>query len=167
MTQTLREYLLSLCAAGLLAALCMSLIPKGAVHRVLGLCCACLLALTLIRPLASADTRTLAQMLARLQMQAEQARTGIEVKNRELTAAIIKQNAETYILDKASSLGLNAKVEVTVRTDAAYPYPASVTIETEGEAEQIRQLSACIVETLAIPKENQIWKTNAAADETA
>lgn len=162
MTQALREYLLSLCAAGLLAALCMSLAPKGTVHRVLELCCACLLALTLIRPLASADTVTLAQMLARLQMQAEQARTGIEVKNRVLTAAIIKQNAETYILDKASSLGLDARVEVTVQTDAAYPYPVSVTIETEAEAEQIRQLSGYIAETLAIPKEKQIWKTNAA-----
>lgn len=159
----LRSYLLPLCAAGLLSALCMSLLPEGAVRRVLGLCCACLVALTLIRPLASVDTETLAQTLSRLQMQAEQARTGIEVKNRELTAAIIKQNAETYILDKASSLGLDAQVEVTVRTDAAYPYPVAVTIEAEAGPEQIEQLSACIAETLAIPKERQTWKTNAAA----
>lgn len=158
MMQALRSYLLPLTAAGFLTALCMSLLPKGNVRRVLGLACALLLALTAIRPIAELDGRTLAQAAARLRMQAEAARTGVEVKNRELTAAIIKQSAETYILDKASSMGLTVEAEVDLSEDAAYPYPAAVTLTGTASETEKQRLQELIAETLAIPEEKIIWK---------
>lgn len=159
MTQALRSYLLGVTAAALLGALCMGLLPKGSIRRSLGFCCAMLLALTMIRPLLKLDSKSLAQSIARLQMQAETARTGVEVKNRELVAEIIKQSAETYILDKASSMGLEASVEVTVEGEMTYPYPAAVCITANAAEAQRKQLGSYISENLAIPAERQTWKT--------
>lgn len=159
----MKSYLLSLCAAALLGALAMSLLPDGGIKKTLRLCCALLLALAAIRPIAEIDEETLAESLSRLRMQAETLRTGVEVKNRELVAEIIKQKAETYILDKASSLGLRIEAEVTVEEETSYPYPAAVTLTGWAETWQKSELGAYITQTLAIPKESQIWKTNEAA----
>lgn len=161
MTEALRSYLLSVIAAALLAAAAMSLLPKGSVRRVLGLCCGMLLAVTALRPVLRLDETALSQSLARFQMQAETARTGIEVKNRELVAAIIKSNTETYILDKASALGLEAEVEVTVELEAAYPYPSAVTLTGSASAAQKQALRDYISENFAIPAERQTWRTGA------
>ena len=159
MTEALRSYLLSVIAAALLSAVGLSLLPKGSVRRVLGLCCGMLLALCALRPVLRLDEAALSQSLARFQMQAEEARTGIEVKNRELVAEIIKQSAETYILDKASSMGLEASVEVTVEGEMTYPYPAAVCITANAAEAQRKQLGSYISENLAIPAERQTWKT--------
>ena len=94
------------------------------------------------------------------------ARTGVEVKNRELVAEIIKQNAETYILDKASSMGLDASVEVTVEGEMTYPYPAAVCITANAAEAQKRQLGTYISENLAIPAERQTWKTGTQTPQT-
>ena len=160
-TEALRSYLLSVIAAALLSAVGLSLLPKGSVRRVLGLCCGMLLALCVLRPVLGLDEAALSQSLARFQMQAEEARTGIEVKNRELVAAIIKQSTQTYILDKASALGLEADVEVTVELETAYPYPSAVTVTCEAAAAQKLALQTYIIENFAIPAERQTWKTGA------
>ena len=91
-------------------------------------------------------------------MESEQLRTGVEVKNRELVAAIIKQNAETYILDKAASMNMELRAEVTVESGSGYPYPTAVTLTGSPTLEQQQTLSACIAENLAIPAERQTWK---------
>ncbi len=160
-TEALRSYLLSVIASALLSAVGMSLLPKGSIRRVLGLCCGMLLALTVLRPVLHLDDTALAESLARFQMQAEEARTGIEVKNRELVAAIIKQNTETYILDKASSLGLEADVEVTVELETAYPYPSTVTVTGSASAAQKEALQSYITENFAISAERQTWRSGA------
>ena len=156
-TEALRSYLLSVIAAALLSAVGLSLLPKGSVRRVLGLCCGMLLALCALRPVLKLDEAALSQSLARFQMQAEEARTGIEVKNRELVAAIIKQSTQTYILDKASALGLEADVEL----ETVYPYPSAVTVTCEASAAQKLALQTYIIENFAIPAERQTWKTGA------
>lgn len=158
MTAGLKNYLLSLCAAAFLTTIAASLLPKGGIRRVLGICSAMVMAITALRPFVSLNANTLSQSIAQLEMQAEAARTGIEIENTELIAAIIKQNAQTYILDKAKSIGLDADVEVTVKTDAAYPYPASVVLYADATAAQRKQLGTYIAETFAIAEEEQAWK---------
>lgn len=160
MTQALRSYLLAIVAVSLLTAILLGLLPKGGVRRAAGLTCAMALAVVVLRPVAALDGESLARAIARLEMESEQLRTGVEVKNRELVAAIIKQNAETYILDKAASMGLELRAEVTVESGSGYPYPTAVTLTLTGSPtlEQRQALSACIAENLAIPAERQTWK---------
>lgn len=158
MTQALRSYLLAIVAVSLLTAILLSLLPKGGVRRAAGLTCAMALAVVVLRPAAVLDGESLSRAIARLEMESEQVRTGVEVKNRELVAAIIKQNAETYILDKAASMGLELLAEVTVEGGSGYPYPAAAVLTGSPTPDQQKKLEAYITENLAIPAERQTWK---------
>lgn len=158
MMDAVREYLLSLVCTSMLTALVMTLMPKGSARRAAAIACALLLAITALRPLGGLDGETFSQALSRARMEAEFARTGVEVRNRELVAAIIKENSESYILDKASSIGLQLEAEVTVAGEDTYPYPAAVTITGYADAEKRRLLTQYIEENLAIAEDAQTWK---------
>ena len=98
-----------------------------------------LLALT---PLAKLDYDSLAEAISRLELEKEEARTGIEIQNQELVASIISGRVQTYILDKASSLGMQISVELEMETRAATPYPSGVTIRGAATPTQKQQLQA-------------------------
>lgn len=90
-----------------------------------------LLALT---PLAQLDYDALSEAISRLELEKEEARTGIEIRNQELVARIISGRVQAYILDKAASLGLTVTVELEMETRAATPYPKAVTIHGEADS---------------------------------
>ncbi len=159
MSADLRSYLLGLCAAALLAAIVMGLSEKTPVKRVVTMCCGLLMAAAVFRPIAQVDPAQLSQSLARIRMQAEQMKTGIEVKNRDLVAAIIKEKSEAYILDKASELGITLTADVTLGGDMTYPYPESVILTGRADAQTMLRLERHIEAELGIPKEKQTWKT--------
>ena len=138
-----REYLLSLVAVSLLTVLSRSLIPEGGVRRIASVVCGLLLTICALSPL--------------LQMEKETLRTGVEVKNRELVSQIIKQTTQTYILDKAASMGLSVQAEVEMNDEGAYPYPYRVTLTGVCTEAQRRQLTRSIEENLGIPAERQAW----------
>ena len=158
MIQAVREYLLSLVCVSRLTALVLTLVPKGGVRRSAAIACALLLAITALRPLGGFDTESIASALSRARMEAESARTGVEVRNRELVSAIIKQNSEAYILDKASQLGLDVEAEVEVTADGSYPYPSAVTLTGSAPDALRRELTRYIEDNLAIAEERQTWR---------
>lgn len=157
MSAGLREYLLALIACALLTALCMALLPQGGVRRAGGFVCGLLLLLCTIRPVLRLDSGALAQAVSRAAMQAEAARTGVEVRNRTLVAAIIKENCEAYILDKAAELGVAVTADVTVAGEDTYPYPAAVRLCGDAAPQQQLALTRWIAASLAIPEEAQTW----------
>lgn len=159
MSAGVREYLLGIVACALLTALCTAILPEGGCRRAAGFVCGLLMLLCTVRPLLRLDTTQLAQAVSRVQMQAEQTRTGVTVQNRALTADIIKQTCQTYILDKAESLGLALTAEVTVESEGAYPYPAAVRLTGAPTAQQKLALTRYIAGELAIPEEAQTWET--------
>ena len=113
-----------------------------------------LLALT---PLAELDYDSLAEAISRLELEKEEARTGIEIQNQELVASIISGRVQTYILDKASSLGMQISVELEMDTRAATPYPSGVTIRGTVTPTQKQQLQTYLEQTFAIAPERQVW----------
>lgn len=155
--QSLRNYLLSLCAAALLCSLVRALAPKGRMQKICVLLCGVFLTMTALSGLAGWQLRDFAEELSKMQMAAEAARTGVEVQNREALAAIIKSKTEAYILDKAQELGLDVSVDVTVEMKSAYPYPAFVQITGAFTPQQQEALTRYIEENLAIGKEQQVW----------
>ena len=98
-----------------------------------------------------------AQELSKMQVAAEQARTGVEIRNREALCAIIKSKTEAYIWDKAQELDLSVSIEVMVEANGSYPYPSGVQITGAFTPQQRKALEAYIEENLAIGKERQIW----------
>ena len=111
-----------------------------------------LLALT---PLAQLDYEALSETISRLELEKEEARTGIEIQNQDLVARIISGRVQAYILDKAASLGLTVTVELEMETRT--PYPKAVTIHGEANPAQKQQLQQYLEQTFAIPVQRQVW----------
>ena len=153
----LRRYLFSLTAAALLCSLVRALVPDGRMKRICTLFCGIFLAMTALSGLAGWELTDVAGQLSKIQMEAEQARTGVEIKNREALCAIIKRKTEAYILDKAAALGCSITAEVTVESGGAYPYPSGVRITGTFTPQQKQALSEDLEENLAIGKEQQTW----------
>ena len=157
MMNAVRRYLFSLCAAALLCSLVRALVPKGRMKSICSLLCGMFLAMTALSGLAGWALEDVAEGLSRMRIAAEEARTGVEIRNREALQAIIKQKTEAYIWDKAQELGLAVAIDVTVAEDASYPYPAAVRITGSFSEMQRQSLTRYIEENLAIGKEQQTW----------
>ena len=155
--EVIRRYLFSLAAAALLCAMVRALVPKGRMEGICSLFCGVFLAMTALSSLAGWSLPDFAAQLTKIQMQAEQARTGVEIRNREALCAIIKEKTEAYILDKAQELGLEIRAEVTVETKDGYPYPSGVSLSGPCTADQRHTLTKYIEENLAIGEERQYW----------
>ena len=119
--------------------------------------CGLVMLLLALTPLAQLDYDALSEAISRLELEKEEARTGIEIRNQELVARIISGRVQAYILDKAASLGLTVTVELEMETRAATPYPKAVTIHGEATPAQKQQLQQYLEQTFAIPVQRQVW----------
>ena len=155
--EAIRRYLFSLCAAALLCSLVRALVPKGRMKSICSLLCGVFLAMTALSGLAGWQLTDVAEELTKMRIAAEEARTGVEIGNREALSAIIKSKTEAYIWDKAQELGLSVSVDVAIEEDGAYPYPAAVQISGQFTEMQRQNLARYIEENLAIGKEQQTW----------
>lgn len=117
-----------------------------------------MLILVVIAPLAELDVEAFAQAIAKQQMQIEHLRTGVEINNREILSELIKQQSETYILDKAESLGIMVAVDITLCEEGDYPYPGSVILSGNVSQEDQQYLSKIIAEDIGISIECQEWR---------
>ena len=113
--------------------------------------------MTALTGLAGWELSDVAEELTKMRIAAEEARTGVEIRNREALSAIIKSKTEAYIWDKAQELGLSVSVDVAIEEDGAYPYPAAVQISGQFTEMQRQNLARYIEENLAIGKERQTW----------
>ena len=157
MMDAIRKYLISLCAAALLCALVRALVPGGRMKKLCSLLCGIFLMTAALSGISGWQLSDFAQELSKMQVAAEQARTGVEIRNREALCAIIKSKTEAYIWDKAQELDLSVSIEVMVEADGSYPYPSGVQITGTFTPQQRKTLEAYIEENLAIGKERQIW----------
>lgn len=157
MMDAIRKYLISLCAAALLCALVRALVPGGRMKKLCSLLCGIFLMTAALSGISGWQLSDFAQELSKMQVAAEQARTGVEIRNREALCAIIKSKTEAYIWDKAQELDLSVSIEVMVEADGSYPYPSGVQITGAFTPQQRKTLEAYIEENLAIGKERQIW----------
>lgn len=157
MMDAVRAYLLRLAAGAFFTALVLAAVPKGNARRTASLVCGLVMLLLALTPLTGIDTGALASAIGALELQQEQARTGVEVQNRELVAQIISARTESYILDKAASLGLSIAVTVETAANGATPFPYAVTYTGDAAMAQRRALERYVDETFAIPAERQVW----------
>ena len=157
MMEAVRGYLLRLTAGAFLSAGLLSLIPKGTSKKAAAVLCGLVMLLLALTPLAQLDYEALSETISRLELEKEEARTGIGIQNQELVASIISGRVQTYILDKASSLGMQISVELEMETRAATPYPSGVTIRGAATPTQKQQLQTYLEQTFAIAPERQVW----------
>ena len=144
----IRRYVITLTAAAMLCALVKAITAgrKGQ-EKILSLVCGIFLLATALGPLGLLRLPDLSDPTAQVQAEDETKRQ---------MAAIISEEAASYILDKADALGL--QLEVQVELDAEL-LPCGVRLQGAASPYARSQLSGQIETELGIPKERQVWSS--------
>ena len=157
MTELLREWIIGLCAASVITACAQSIVPGGAVKRVLRLICGLVLTLVLISPLARPNREDYALSLAAYHMRISDLTEELQETEKRLNRMYIEERCAAYILDEAHALGLEGRVEVRAkwRDDCWVPWEARLYIKADNENK--RRLTARLEGELGIAAERQTW----------
>lgn len=152
--QQLGQYVVTLTAAAILCGILLSFFSEGAVRMKLKLICGVFLTVTALAPLPRISLPDLSAFSQFYLSEGKSfAVTGETIAREELLGRI-KQATETYILDKAASMGAVIKPEVELDAEGN---PVSVRLQGDCSAIQRQQLRAAITNDLGIPEEDQQW----------
>ena len=106
MTELIRQWIIAVTCAAMLAAILQTLLPKagtGAAGRLAG---GLLLLIATVQPLLSLDYDSLAQSMTKLRLEEYRSDQELAEANSSLLEELIEQETRSYILDKAEELGM-------------------------------------------------------------
>lgn len=151
----MKEYFLSVICGAILCAIVTALLEKkGTSGVVLKLICGIFLTFTVIRPISTVELQDFTFFTSEISEEAAYASNIGQQHTQETIAAIIKQETEAYILDKAKALGASITAEVTLDDDLL---PEMVLLAGHLTSYERHQLSQMMETELGIAKEDQIW----------
>ncbi len=158
-----RNWLLGITGAAIIASAADRLAPDGTVRKIGRLAGGLLLVIVILQPVLTLDTDEMSLILSEHRLQTEEYRMELETENIQLVKYIIEGKTAAYIQDKAEELGVVCSAIVTCRlSEDNIPYPVAVVITGDLCEEQIRTLSQLIEEELAIAAENQQYERTSA-----
>ena len=153
---SLREYLFSLCCTALFCGVVCELLRSSSIHALARWICGLVMLLTLLRPagnLAGWDWESQFS-LSEFRGEAQVDRGSEDGKN--ALRRYISNQTSSYIEDIAQSMGIDARVEVSLSQDPM-PVPAGVRIYGQTAPYLQLCLEEWIQENLNIPKEHLVW----------
>lgn len=153
----MKEYTLSVIAAGIISAIaCCIINGKTTSGKMLRMLTGVLMAVTIITPITRISFRNVKSYWDDITLDADRLVTdGQEAAYIERNA-IIKSQSEAYILDKATRMGLEIAVEVEL-DDNNDSVPSQITVSGKLSPYAKGVLSEYITDYLGIPKECQKW----------
>lgn len=157
---SVKEYLLSVTAAALLCSVLLGITGSGGTQgKLLRLICGCFVALAVISPLRTGVLQGLFPDLNLCRQEAEQLVAEAEEEAAAQRKAIIKQQAEAYIGNKAAAMNCALSVSVTLATQPPY---APVAVELRGEISPSakRELSQWLQDNFGLAGEEQVWRSS-------
>ena len=151
------EYILCITAAAIICAIIKSIIdPSTPFGKIIKIICGVFMAVTLLSPLTGIELNFITDYLQEYdRISASAMSDGTQLAYNELSG-IIKQQVQTYILDKALDLGLDVDVEVKL-TDSNPPTPYQVILTGTASPYKKQMLSQYIIDNLGITQENLKW----------
>ena len=155
MTELIRQWIIAVTCAAMLAAILQTLLPKGGTGAAGRLAGGLLLLIATVQPLLSLDYDSLAQSMTKLRLEEYRSDQELAEANSSLLEELIEQETRSYILDKAEELGMTCQVAVTCE---GIPFPKFVTVSGSFTQEQADALSQIIEADLAVPVQNQTYK---------
>lgn len=156
--ELMRQWLLGVTCAALMAALADGLMPKGAVKQVGKLVCALVLLCAVLRPVLSVDISDTGRLRSELQGELGDSRAQLEQQNAQMLKTLIERECGAYIVDKAVGLGAvcQAQVECTLSDTGAWlPHRADITGQLSMEQRQ--KLTASIESELGIAPDRLVY----------
>lgn len=157
MVEWLRQWLLSITCAALIATLADALCPGGFPRKLTRLAGGLLLLLAALGPLVRLDEDLLSDSLAKYRFQQEGYTQAMSGQEQEMMKSIIAQQTAAYISDKAAGLGITqCRVEVRCRlTEEGFPAPETVRVEGCGDEKAWQALSRAITADFAVEESAQ------------
>lgn len=154
----MKEYILSIVAAGIVCSIAGSLVnSKSALGQILRLLTGIVMVITIISPVLNISFSHITDYLDDLSIQGEIYASNGTTAAKESMSVIIKEQIEAYILDKADHMDLDIAVEVAL-DDRNNSIPCGVTITGKLSPYAKGILGSYIEEKLGIAKEHQRWK---------
>ena len=154
----LKDYVISLISAAVIAGILLNLIKTNSTYGVLiKLLVGLFIALTVISPWKTFRFSDILYYFDDWEAaSAVHSNYGADAYNEALRTSIIDRT-QAYILEKASSVGAELTATVTVSGDQP-PVPVAVELEGNISPYNKRWLTETIVNDLGIPEEAQRWK---------
>lgn len=151
-----------LCALSILFGVIMGIIPEGGVKRITGILCSAILIIVVLTPIKSIDIDSYALLLTQYREQEAQLTARADEINSRLNRAVIVEEYEAYIMDKAEELGIDvkeARVEVQWSTEAVW-VPYSVSVTANADISLRRVFEDKLMAELGIPQERVKWQSD-------
>ena len=150
----LTQYILSVTAAAVLASILRVLAGESAMGKLTKLLTGLFLAVTVLSPLVRLELPDPSRWLEDYLADGDEAARAGEVMAKEYSAAIISEEIEAYILDKAASMGATLAVEVRLDDGGL---PKTVTLTGNLSPGHRAELSRMMDEELGVGEEAQLW----------
>jgi hypothetical protein len=152
----IKEYLLGVISAAILCAIVSQIPGKGSfANAAIKLIAGVFMLLALASPIIHIRLKP-ADILTDISAQANQITASAAAATKDSIAQSIKERTQTYILDKANSLGADLTIEVML-SDGEIQEPVSVSICGNISPYSKKILSETIAKDLGIGTEAQIW----------
>ncbi len=156
--ESIKSWLLSVCAAGAVCALAVELTGKdGAGSAMVRTLAGLVLLLALLQPLSVRSSIDPEAMYDSFRAEADEAVAAGNAHANNLLAESITQRLTAYILDKAASLGADVAVEITLSGDAL-PQLRQVCITGDVSPYARTQLAAVLEKELGLTGGDLQWK---------
>ena len=154
MIAALREWLTGIVVMTLLLSAVQTLVPDGAVRRAASFTGGLILLLAILQPILKTDLQRMKLDFSHYEAAVEEARVQLDTTAKTELASLIESKTETYISDKAKSLGRS--VTVTVKTEENEDgIPVPVSVELEGPP--LPELAQWLEQELGLGAERQVW----------
>jgi len=154
---SLKQYLLSIIATAIFVSIITKLISNKSPHYVfIQTIAGVLIVMTIIAPLSNMQLDAYLFLYEDLTVEAQgEIDHGVESANTAIRA-VIKEQTETYILEKADSMGADLRAQITLDS-GNQPFPIAVKISGDVSPYVKKQLISIISNDIGIPEEMQTW----------
>lgn len=155
--ESIKSYILSVIIAALIVSILLSVVnTKSPYYKILKTIGGLVVLIVIISPWKNLQINNFDSFYSDYKTNAQyETEYGKSIADQSLRQ-IIKEQTESYILDKAESLDATIQVSVILKDDT-YPTPISATLTGNISPYAKNRLSHIIYEDLGIPEDKQTW----------
>ena len=151
----LRQYAISVVSVAILCSILTRIAPQNSEKNLMRLISGLILTIVVIRPVSQIELPSMKEISIPKDAAAYVAvEEGKELAEESMND-IIKRTCEAYILNKATAIGADVQVSVSVNAQHI-PFAARITGDVTPEIR--KQLAQTLETDLGITKENQSWR---------
>lgn len=155
--ESVREYIISVIASGLLCAFVGRLMDKKGIPGAIGkLLTGIVMMISILAPMTDISFGTMSDLKAEYEKISQDAVERGEKITSQAMRESISDGLEAYLLDKAKQMGLELEIDVLVSYDD-FPLPEKVYLSGDANPYAKKRLMQIIEEELGVMEDDQLW----------